>query len=238
MLPLRATAASHPAEDLYLQLGRVGLDPQRVYKVREASLERSAIHISLEDGTIAFTKDVMGRVTGAFFEGDGEILLVPPNEVERKSMSLFTGMAILEERFATAYFRFNDDTMAELRPDLRATDNAQEFVKRWDESAKNLAHSDAMRLLVSLSRNLPGAGSSSPLYPARMRGTECCTRGCKGQSWGYSMSFLIRRPRNRSRSGKNGPPKMERPIMTCGLHSRRLREDKQLRPWTDKVSGV
>jgi hypothetical protein len=176
-------AASHPAEELYLRLGRVGLDPARVYQVREASLERSAIHITLEDGTIAFTQDVMGRVTGAFFEGDGEILLVPPNEVERRSMSLFTGMAILEERFATAYFRFNDDTMAELRPDLRgAPDNAQEFVRRWDETAQNLAHADAMRLLVSFSRNLTGAGTASQASPhsdavdrmlhARLQGTK------------------------------------------------------------------
>ena len=98
-----------PAEALYLQLGNVGLDPARVYQVRGASLERAAIHISLEDGTIGFTQDVMGRITGAFFEGDGEVLLTPPNSVERRSMGLSTGMAILEEHFATAYFRFNDD---------------------------------------------------------------------------------------------------------------------------------
>src|SRR3981081_1006662 len=121
---------ARPAESLFLELGRVGLDPARVYQVRGASLERPAIHITLEDGTIAFTQDVMGRVTGAFFEGDGEILLTPPNEVERKSMSLFTGMAILEERFATAYFRFNDDTMTDVRSDLRATDTAPQRVAR------------------------------------------------------------------------------------------------------------
>src|SRR5205085_4768215 len=103
------TQPERPAEALYAQLGRVKVDPSRVFKVREASLDRSAIHITLEDGTIAFTEDVMGRVTGAFFEGDGEVLLVPPSEVERRSMSQFTGMAILEEHFATAYFRFNDD---------------------------------------------------------------------------------------------------------------------------------
>ena len=96
--------ADKPAESLYLQLGEVGLDPTRVYQVRGAALNRGAVQISLDDGTIGFTQDVMGRITGAFFEGDGEILLVPPNAVERSSMSLFTGMAILEERFATAYF--------------------------------------------------------------------------------------------------------------------------------------
>lgn len=152
-----------PAEALYMRLGSVGIDPARVYQVREASLDRPSIHISLEDGTIAFTQDVMGRVTGAFFEGDGEILLIPPNEVERKSMSLFTGMAILEERFATAYFRFNDDVVTELGPDLRAATNQQEFVERAGPTAKNLANADAMRLLVSFSHMLPsGDGSSSP----------------------------------------------------------------------------
>src|SRR5215469_16183580 len=134
---MAATAAEKPAENLYLQLGDVALDPSRVYQVRGASLSRGPIQISLEDGTLAFTQDVMGQVTGAFFEGEGEILLLPPNEVERRSMSLFTGMAILEERFTTAYFRFNDDATTDLKPDLRAAENKQEFVERWNLTAKN-----------------------------------------------------------------------------------------------------
>ncbi len=149
-----------PAESLYEQLGSVGLDSGRVFKVREAALDRSAIHITLEDGTIAFTKDVLGRITGAFFEGYGEVLLTPPNDVERRSMSLFTGMAILEERFSTAYFRFNDNTAAELQPGLRAPDQPEEFIKRWDQTARNLAQVDAMRLLATFSETLPRAGDS------------------------------------------------------------------------------
>jgi hypothetical protein len=152
-------SAEKPAEALYLELGNVGLDPTRVYQVRGASLDRSAVHITLDDGTIAFTQDVMGRITGAFFEGEGEVLLTPPNNVERKSMSLFTGMAILEEHFATAYFRFNDDAASELRPDLRATDNPDEFVQRWGATAKNLANADATRLLITLSEMLSASGS-------------------------------------------------------------------------------
>ena len=97
----------------------------------------------------------MGRITGAFFEGDGEVLLTPLNSVERRSMGLYTGMAILEEHFATAYFRFNDDAANELRPDLRATENRQEFVDRWGATARNLASADATRLLMTFSRMLP-----------------------------------------------------------------------------------
>ncbi len=147
--------AKKPAETLYLQLSQAGLDPDRVYQVRGASLNRSSVQITLEDGMIGFTQDVMGRITGAFFEGDGEILLTPPNAVERRSMSLFTGMAILEERFATAYFRFNDDAAAELRPDLRATNNKQEFVDRWNSTVRNLSSGDAMRMLITFGGMLP-----------------------------------------------------------------------------------
>jgi hypothetical protein len=149
---------SGPAEALYLQLSDTPLDPERVFQVRDASLDRPAIHITLEDGTIAFTKDVMGRITGAFFLGEGEILLTPPNEVERRSMSLFTGMAILEERFSTAYFRFNDNTASELQPGFRAPEDAEGFVTRWNETARRLAQGDAMRLLATFGEMLPIAG--------------------------------------------------------------------------------
>src|SRR5260370_474821 len=129
----------------------------RMVRVGGAALDRPSIHISLEDGTIAFTKDVLGRITGGFFAGEGEVLLVPPNDVERRSMSLFTGMAILEERFSTAYFRFNDNTAAELQPGLRAPQNAEDLAARWDETARNLAQGDAMRLLASFSERPPTA---------------------------------------------------------------------------------
>src|SRR6266567_7947706 len=145
----KPVAQSISAETLYLQLRSVGLDKSRVYRIRETSFDRAAFHITLDDGTIAFTEDVMGRVTGAFFEGDGEVLLVPPNQVERASMALFTGAAILEERFVSAYFRFNDDTFAEMQPSLRPTNDGTEFVSQWGQTARNLAESDALRLLLS-----------------------------------------------------------------------------------------
>ncbi len=167
------TAQSHqpgPAESLYLQLGSVGLDPARVFGVRDASIDRAAIHITLNDGTIAFTRDVLGRITGAFFVGDGEVLLSPPSEIERRSMSRFTGMAILEEEFSSGYFRFNDDTAAELQPGLRAPDQAEEFTASWDGTARNLAKEDAMRLLSTFCELLPdeaakGAGRKKETDP-------------------------------------------------------------------------
>ncbi len=160
--PASAAATSSPpgssAEALYLQLGSVGLDKSRVYHIREVTLERAAFHITFDDGTIAFTQDVAGHVTGAFFEGEGEVLLIPSNQAERASMMLFTGAAILEEKFVTGYFRFNDDTFAEMQPALRPAENPGEFLAQWDSAAHNLAQLDALRLLFSFSNSLPTSG--------------------------------------------------------------------------------
>ncbi len=156
-----STPVPGPAESLYLKLRSVGLDPARVFKVRDGSLQRGALHISLDDGTLAFTEDAGGHITGAFFQGEGEVLLFPPNTTERASLALFTGAAILEEKFSTAYFRFNDDVPGELQSALRPADNAAEFASLWNTTAHVLAPEDALRLLLSFSRDLPPAEESS-----------------------------------------------------------------------------
>src|SRR5271156_1610463 len=133
---------------LYARIRSVELDPQRVYHIRDASIDRPNLHIDLDDGTLAFTEDVCGRITGAFFEGEGEIRLRPPNRAERGSLALFTGMAILEEQFTSGYLRFNDDTAESLRPFLTPDPDGSEFLKNWDQASRNLAEFDALRLLL------------------------------------------------------------------------------------------
>jgi hypothetical protein len=151
--------ALKPAEELYLHLQSVGLDPARTFHIRGVSIDRPALHVLLDDGEMVFTADVAGRVTGAFFEGDGELLLTPPNQGERASLMLFTGMAILEERFTSAYLRFNDETFTELKPYLRPPSAGPEFASRLNQAAVNLADQDALRLLGTFSRALPVAGA-------------------------------------------------------------------------------
>src|SRR5580698_6312921 len=155
-------AVSHsPAENLFLQLSNVGLDSSRVYRARDLTIDRAAFHISFTDGVIGFTQDVAGCATGAFFEGEGEILLTPPNQVERASMTFQTGAAILEERFNNADVRFNDDTFVEMQPYLAATtEDSSEFVSHWSKTARNLAEPDALRLFMTFSQHLPATGTS------------------------------------------------------------------------------
>ncbi len=165
--PAQPAPATRPAEELYLQLRSVGLDPARTFHIRGVSIDRPSLHLVLDDGEIVFTADVAGRVTGALFEGDAELLLTPPDQGERASMMLFTGMAILEERISSAYLRFNDDTFSELQPYLRPSTVGPEFVARLNATARNLADQDALRLLGTFSRALPvvgGAEGDSPTH--------------------------------------------------------------------------
>ena len=159
--PVTNTCPRSPS-DLYLQLRTVGLDPQRVFHIRSASIDRPNLHLELDDGTLGFTYDICGRITGAMFQGEGEILLRPPNRVERESTALFTGMAILEEPFTSAYLRFNDDTAAQLQEYLSPANDADDFLKQTKDAASALAESDGLRLLLDFSRLLPASDGSKP----------------------------------------------------------------------------
>ncbi len=156
----------------------MGLDPQRVYRVRDASIDRPNLHIDFDDGTVAFTEDICGRITGAFFEGDGEVRLRPPNRGERGSLALFTGMAILEEQFTSGYVRFNDDTAAVLQPFLSPASEGAEFIKEWNDTSRTLAEFDGLRLLLDFSHFLPAAGGRDtdrkfpPLLHAHLLGKK------------------------------------------------------------------
>jgi hypothetical protein len=161
----QASSQGGPAEALYLKLKSIGLDASKVFRIRDVTLDRAALHLTLENGTIAFTEDVGGHISGALFEGDGEVLLSPPNQAERSSMALFTGEAILEESFTTAYMRFNDETYTELQPYLKSADGSTDFVSHWNGLSRALAENDALRLLLTFSRDLPVKGLVSPAAP-------------------------------------------------------------------------
>src|SRR5450755_4258983 len=165
LLAATCAQASGPSPDcpqttsaLYARIGSVGLDPQRVFHIRGATIDRPNLHLDFDDGKLVFTEDICGRITGAFFEGEGEIRLRPPNHVERGSLALFTGMAILEEQFTSAYLRFNDDTPAVLQPFLSPAADGTDFVKNLGSSGRTLAEYDGLRLFLDFSHFLPVSG--------------------------------------------------------------------------------
>lgn len=159
-----------PAAALYRQILSPAFTLQEVHTIREVSIDREDLHISLSDGTIALMEAVDGHITGAVFEGTGEILLIAPDRAERTSLALFTGSAILEQRFTTAYFRFVDDKLVnELREGFRPAENTQEFITRWQQPATSLARSDGLAMLEALTNT---SASATKFLHARLGGSE------------------------------------------------------------------
>src|SRR5262252_1246941 len=81
-LPICSRAQNTPPADcpntaqaLYARLSSVGLNAQRVYRIRGGSIDRPNLHLVFDNGTLGFTEDICGRITGAFFSGEGEVLL-------------------------------------------------------------------------------------------------------------------------------------------------------------------
>jgi len=145
-----APPALAPAQ-LYEQLSSVGLDPQNVLTVRDASIDKEDLHLSFNEGTVGLMRGVDGHVTGALFSGEGQILIIPPRPEEKQSMALFTGSAVLNEQFTFAYLRFDDPALVQLlQKASRATPPPADFVEKYDSFAKNLAALDALTLTASL----------------------------------------------------------------------------------------
>jgi hypothetical protein len=142
-----------PVSALYRSLRTAALDRTMVFHVREAEIDRDELHLFLTDGTIAFAHDGAGRVTGAYFAGEGEVLMRPPDLTEHASLGLFSGLGVLDEHFSAAYLRFNRDMRAELKPYLRESEEQEEFVHSHGERALELAQLDDLRLLESFTED-------------------------------------------------------------------------------------
>jgi hypothetical protein len=160
--PATSPQSHGPAAGLYVKLRDAGLDAQQVYTIRDAYIDREDLHIKLDDGTIAFGEAVDGHITTAFFEGDGEALLSPPDNVERWSLNVFSGSPILEEQFVSAFLRFNDDTFAGLKQFLRPVEqaDAKAFADKWDHTVRQLSAAGALRTATTIinSRHLSADG--------------------------------------------------------------------------------
>jgi hypothetical protein len=163
---LAAQSANQPAPPAteavatYRQFLNPVFNAADVHHVRQLAIDREDLHIVLIDGTIGLIQPVSGHVTGAFFEGEGEILLFPPDRAERTSLALFTGSGVLDQKFTAAYLRFFDDKLVEeLRAGFRPTENAQEFIDKWREATARLARGDSLQLLQAITGSQEAAST-------------------------------------------------------------------------------
>src|ERR1700678_1143805 len=149
-----ATALPDDPRALYQTLNELKLDGTRVYSVSDLTLRRDAIHFAFTEGTLAFFQPLGGKVTGAVFVGRGHVVATPRDPGERRSLSEFLGVPILDQAFTSAYLRFTDDTAAELEHKIET--NGTEAVSdpdlatRWDRGISLLAPPHSLRIMEDL----------------------------------------------------------------------------------------
>jgi hypothetical protein len=162
-------AANSEGRNTLNALAQISIDPANTFKIREVNIDRDALHLTLHRGTIVFLTPVLGRITGAVFIGDGEILVIPPSKIEKFQLNKFTNSPVLTERFSSAVFRFTDDLFNEI------TKGAEEVASpvpndlglrsTWDEAIRSLSTDLNYRILQDLLATHP-----HPFFQASLNG--------------------------------------------------------------------
>jgi len=168
---VQAQTPLDPGETLQ-QLHNLAIDPAEIYVLRNARLTRDRVNLFFNRGFIGFFTKVCGEITGAVFSGEGEILLIPPNPVEKRNLAQFIDSPILEEQFTSVYLRFTDKTAQELlavarKPDPDDPEQPTDFLDQWNPVVRNLAPDSSMRILGDLVGD-----RSRPYFLARVHGAN------------------------------------------------------------------
>ena len=89
--------------------------------VNNLTLKRDAASFTLKSGELYFITPIEDKVTAAVFIGDGELSLTPPTDVEKRSISIFTGEGGITEQFSKLVLRFTDKTFEEIKSSPNVT---------------------------------------------------------------------------------------------------------------------
>jgi len=150
------------AADLGRAIRGSGLDPAECYRIHEIEFVEESAHYYLTSGYLIFSKPVNGGPVSAVFSadtegGDAEILLLPPDRSERRSLAKHTGTPNLNEHFTAAIFLFTDARMRELQTRLRSSDQARKapdigalLSDRWSATVGNVMGSFESRMVLDL----------------------------------------------------------------------------------------
>jgi hypothetical protein len=97
------------------QRGSVPEDFNAVATVNGLVLKREAATFKFNSGEIYFLAPVEGRVVGAVFLGDVEMVVTPPTDVEKRNLSIFMTQREPPDHFSRLVMRFSDKTFEEIK---------------------------------------------------------------------------------------------------------------------------
>jgi hypothetical protein len=133
--------------DLWGAFTRARPDPAKVAHVTSLMLERDAGVLVMEEGELALTEPLAGRVVAAVFLGRGTFHFTPPNAIEAEQLERFYGTRTLRRAFDKLVLFFADSTLAELeaaarfgpgdpgRPAAAALEEALQYVSGRNDSS-------------------------------------------------------------------------------------------------------
>jgi hypothetical protein len=102
------------SDSVYQQLRNIQMNGEAV-SVSNLTLRRDAATFHLRSGNVCFLPPVQGKVTGAVFVGDGNLVLDPPITAEQQSLHLLTKDSEFSETFSQMVLRFTDKTYEEIK---------------------------------------------------------------------------------------------------------------------------
>ena len=180
LIPSLASAAVS-ASDLARDVREMALDPAECYRVRDIALPKDEARLFFTDGYLIFAKPVAGRRGSAVFaadqEGnDGELIVLPPNHGERRSLAAYTGSPNLDEHLVASVMIFTDDTYEKLTAEIaknpanrKNPEMGAMMVDRWTSVVRNIATSFQTRVVLDL---LFAAPQTHGFFAISMRGKK------------------------------------------------------------------
>ena len=155
-------AVAGTAADVARALRESEFDRDECYRVRDLTVVKEDVRIYLTDGYLIFSRPVAGRPIAAVFSaelegGDGEVLLLPPDRAERKSLATYTQSPNLDEHFRTVLLLFTGNEhetltrqMAQNSTIRKMPDVGAMMAERWNPVLHNLAESFQVRITLDL----------------------------------------------------------------------------------------
>ena len=173
--------ACETAADIVRAIRENSFDREECYRVRDLTLTKEDIRIYFTDGHLIFSKPVAGRRVAAVFAadvegGDGEVILMPPDRAERRSLAAYIDSPNLDEHFRAVLLLFTGDEYQQLKSQLpdnpankKAPDIGALLDENWSPVLRNLGASYQTRLTLDL---LGGPARHSDLLAALFNGAK------------------------------------------------------------------
>jgi hypothetical protein len=152
--PPKAAANSDP---IYQKLRNIGLGES--VSVTDLTLQRDAGVFHLHSGTLCFLEPVGAKITGAVFQGEGNLTLTPPLPSEQRSLALLSREPEFNEQFNTLVLRFTDGTYDEIKKSTHAASQSCDphiLQESQNAARKKLRYNIDARILQDLLGTEPG----------------------------------------------------------------------------------